>query len=143
MKNLLILAFVSLAICANAQPQPIDVDDDKSPAFEWELKTRNFGEIPKGTPVTAVYEFTNTGKQPLIITEVKKTCGCTVPTWPREPIMPGAKAAIKATYNAANSGSFNKRITVVSNAKENYIYLSLKGTVIEDGVGEDNVGYEE
>ncbi|MBL4578670.1 MAG: DUF1573 domain-containing protein [Flavobacteriales bacterium] len=100
------------------------------PEFTWDLKEYNFGEIAKDKPVTAEYKFKNTGNKPIIISEVKKTCGCTVPKWPEQPIMPGEEAVIKATYNAKNPGAFNKTITVVSNAEENYIYLRLKGKVL-------------
>ena len=63
------------------------------------------------------------------MSDVKSTCGCTVPAWPKQPILPGEEAIIKATYNAKNAGAFTKKITVVSNAEDNYIYLLLKGTV--------------
>lgn len=100
------------------------------PEFEWNQTEHNFGNIPKGVPVTAEYTFKNTGTSPIILSNVKSTCGCTVPAWPKEPIMPGEEATIKATYNAKNPGAFTKRITVVSNAKDNYIYLLLKGKVL-------------
>ncbi len=65
------------------------------------------------------FKFKNTGKEPLILTNVKASCGCTTPQWPREPIMPGQEASIKAVYNSkGRPGNFNKSITVTSNDSE-------------------------
>ena len=111
-----------------AQPSPTVCVD--GPQFKWEKTVHEFGEIAQAVPATAEYKFTNIGNQPIIITQVKKTCGCTVPTWPSTPIMPGEQAVIKATYNAKSMGSFTKTITVVSNVSENSTYLQLKGTVV-------------
>jgi len=96
----------------------------------FEAKEHDFGNITQNVPVMATYKFKNTGSKPIIISKVKKTCGCTVPKWPEQPIMPGEEAVIEAEYNAKNPGAFNKTITVVSNAAENYIYLRLKGKVM-------------
>jgi hypothetical protein len=95
---------------------------DKENKFE-------FGSVPQGTPVTHVFNFKNTGKEPLILSAVNTTCGCTVPEWPKEPILPGAAAAIKVTYNAANAGDFTKVITVVSNAATPTASLTIHGDV--------------
>ena len=111
-----------------AQPSP--TTSENGPQFKWEKTVYEFGEIAQAVPATAEYKFTNTGNQPIIITQVKKSCGCTVPTWPSAPIMPGEEAVIKATYNAKSVGSFTKTITVVSNVSENSTYFQLKGTVI-------------
>ncbi len=88
-----------------------------------------FGTVPQGTPVTHVFNFKNTGKEPLVLSSVSSTCGCTVPEWPKEPIVPGASASIKVTYNAANTGDFTKPITVVSNAATSPVVLTIHGVV--------------
>ncbi len=88
-----------------------------------------FGSIPQGTPVTHVFNFKNTGKEPLILSTVNTTCGCTVPEWPKEPILPGASGAIKVTYNAANLNEFTKVITVVSNAATPTTSITIHGDV--------------
>ncbi len=89
----------------------------------------DFGTIPQGTPVNCTFSFKNTGKEPLVLSAVSPSCGCTTPEWPKEPIKPGATATIKATYNAANPGTFTKTITVTSNASNANVILTIKGEV--------------
>ena len=116
------------SIAAIAQPNPTGSSD--GPQFDWDKTVFQFGEIAQAVPATAEYVFTNTGNEPIIISQVKKTCGCTVPSWPSAPIMPGDQGVIKAIYNAKSVGSFTKTITVVSNVSQNSTYLQLKGTVL-------------
>lgn len=139
MKNsiLLLLLFATSSVYAQyTLKEPVTLANNvklaTGPEFTWDKKEHGFGEIPKGKPVTAEYKFKNTGNAPIILSDVKSTCGCTVPAWPKEPIMPGEEATIKATYNAKNPGAFTKRITVVSNTQDNYIYLLLKGKVMAE-----------
>jgi hypothetical protein len=84
----------------------------------FEKKTHDFGDIFQGDKVEETFKFTNTGNEPLIITNVQVTCGCTTPKgWPRDPIMPGGKGEITVAFNSAGkSGRQNKVVTVVSNA---------------------------
>ena len=123
MKKLVLIAFVAFfGFAANAQAK-----------FEFKSETIDYGEIAKGSDGVRVFEFTNTGDAPLIITNVLSTCGCTVPTKPNAPILPGKKGKIEVKYNMA-SGPIRKTITVESNAT-NYeggrIALKIKGEVIE------------
>ena len=74
--------------------------------------------------------FTNTGKEPLIISKAKGSCGCTVPNWPKEPIMPGETGTIKVNYDEKRVGSFNKSITITSNARNSVKVLKIKGKVV-------------
>lgn len=97
--------------------------------FQWTEETHDFGNIPQGKPVEWKFEFTNTGKEPIIISTVQKTCGCTVTDWTKEPIMPGQKGFVSAQYNAAKEGPFTKAITVQSDAKTPSVKLFFKGTV--------------
>lgn len=99
--------------------------------FKWSEEVYDFGTIPQGTPVTHVFEFSNTGNQPLVISTVDKSCGCTTPKWTTEPILPGKKGTVSATFNAASPGGFNKTITVHSNAQGGDKVLYIKGTVVE------------
>ncbi len=106
------------------QNAPTDV-----PAFKWESNTtHDFGKIPQGTPASTTFEFVNNGKTDLILSNVKPSCGCTTPEYTKEPIAPGGKGTIKATYNAAGAGVFNKSITVTSNAGDPVV-LYIKGEV--------------
>lgn len=101
----------------------------KTGEFQWVEETHDFGTIPQGTPVEYRFEFTNVGKEPIIITTVQKTCGCTVTDWSKEPIMPGQKGFVSAQYNAAKEGPFTKAITVQSDAITPSVKLFFKGTV--------------
>jgi hypothetical protein len=107
------------------------ISDVSGSSFSWSEETFDFGSIPQGTPVTHVFEFTNTGNQPLVISTVDKSCGCTTPKWTTEPVLPGKKGTVSATYNAATIGGFNKTITVHSNALGGDKVLYIKGTVVE------------
>jgi hypothetical protein len=75
------------------------------------------------------FKFKNTGKEPLILSNVYSSCGCTVPSWPKEPIMPGKSEVIKVKYNTSRLGTINKKVTVISNAVNNPIELFIKGNV--------------
>lgn len=91
----------------------------------------DFGEIIQGEKITHSYSFTNTGDAPLIISSVKASCGCTVPTWDREPIEPGGSGKIKVVFNSEDKhGTQSKDITIVSNAVPNTSVLRLTGEVI-------------
>jgi hypothetical protein len=84
----------------------------------FEKKSHDFGDIYQGDKVEETYKFTNTGNEPLIITNVQVTCGCTTPKgYPRDPIAPGGKGEITIAFNSAGkSGRQNKVVTVISNA---------------------------
>lgn len=99
--------------------------------LEWKATEQNVGEIPQGTPKQVVFEFTNTGTAPLIIANVRTSCGCTASDWKREPILPGQSSEIKATYNAAGIGNFSKTVTIMSNASTPSVVLKLQGTVVQ------------
>lgn len=89
----------------------------------------DFGKIKQGTPVTHEFKFTNQGAVPLIITNVQPSCGCTTPDWSGEPIPPGGKGFIKATFNAGSMGAFNKSVTVTANIDGGTMQLFIKGEV--------------
>ena len=106
----------------------------KGAEFTVKLKdnTIDYGKVTEGEDGLRAFEFTNTGDAPLVITNVQSTCGCTVPSFPKEPIMPGKSSKIEVKYNM-RPGVIRKTITVESNAK-NYdqgrIPLHIKGEVI-------------
>lgn len=93
-------------------------------------ETHDFGKIEQGKPATFTFEFKNTGTDPIIINDATASCGCTKPTFSREPIMPGKTGSVSATYNAAAMGPFNKSVTVTSNGESPSVVLYLKGEVI-------------
>jgi hypothetical protein len=96
----------------------------------WKAETIDVGQIPQGTPKAIVYEFKNTGKTAVVITQVQGSCGCTATDYTKEPIQPGKSAKVTATYNAANKGAFTKTVTVTTSAETTPKILTLKGTVI-------------
>ena len=87
------------------------------PQITFEEKTFDFGDIQQGDQVEHIFAFENTGNEPLILTNVQTTCGCTVPKWPREPIPPGQKAQITVKFNSSGKiGKVNKVVKVISNS---------------------------
>ena len=101
-----------------------------APDFKFNEEEFNFGTIKQGESVTHEYTFINSGKEPLIITSAAGSCGCTVPDYPKEPIMKGAKATIKVTFNSAGKvGMQDKTITIQSNAKTNPKVIRIKGNI--------------
>src|SRR6218665_1047749 len=123
MKKYLFLSLVLISAGVMAQ--------DNLAKFKWDSPEFDFGKIAKEIPVSHEFSFVNTGKETLIITEVKASCGCTTPTWPRDPLPPGASGTIKATFNAATMGIFNKSITVTANVEGGTAVLTIKGEVVE------------
>ena len=89
----------------------------------------DFGEIKQSSEASFKFEFKNTGRIPLIITEVQSNCGCTVTEWTNEPILPRQKSKIVVIYDTSEIGSFLKEIKISSNAKNSPIILQIYGTV--------------
>ncbi len=104
--------------------------DNQKAEFKFNEEKHDFGKLPQGTPVTTVFEFTNIGKEPLILTEVRPTCGCTIADYTKTPVKSGDKGTIKITYNEAVASAFNKTIVVKSNAVTPEKYLNIIGEVI-------------
>jgi hypothetical protein len=127
--SFLLISFVGIK-AQNFQPQ--SNGSAVGPQATWKKTSHDFKQIPQNVPVSTTFEIKNTGKAPLIISEVKPSCGCTTPTYTQEPIMPGKTGTIKAQYNAADAGKFNKAITVITNSTEQpRITLYITGEVIE------------
>lgn len=104
---------------------------DSSPVMTFQKTIHDFGTLKKGQEAFYDFVFTNTGKEPLILSKPRSSCGCTVPEWPQEPIMPGQSNKIRITYNTNIVGPFNKQVTIISNASNSPIVLQVKGNVIE------------
>jgi hypothetical protein len=98
--------------------------------ISFKSETVNFGTIAKGSDGVRVFEFTNTGNVPLIISEVKSSCDCTVPQKPDGPIAPGISNYIRVKYDTNRVGPIRKTITVYSNATEPIKALKIKGEVM-------------
>lgn len=92
--------------------------------------SHDFGAVVEGKMASHEFEFANTGNAPIVIANVTASCGCTTPFWTREPVLPGKKGKITASYNSSGRpGAFNKSITVSSNAAVANMVLTIKGTV--------------
>jgi hypothetical protein len=93
--------------------------------------THEFGNVEEGKLATYEFEFTNTGKSSVVISNVSASCGCTTPFWTKDPVLPGKKGKITASYNSAGRpGAFHKTITVTSNAEPTTKMLTIKGAVV-------------
>jgi hypothetical protein len=110
--------FVLVVFAAQGFAQEASSATKAGPKIVFEKKTHDFGDIYQGDKVEQTFKFTNAGTEPLIITNVQVTCGCTTPKgWPRDPIPPGGKAELTVAFNSAGkNGRQNKVVTVVSNA---------------------------
>jgi len=129
MRKLVTIIFTCLSITAFAQDSK--KSDEQKPEIVFENTSHDFGNINEGTMANYEFVFTNTGKVPLVISNVQPSCGCTTPEWSREPIAPGTKGKVKAIYNTyGRPGNFQKYITVKSNAVNGSIDLTIKGVVI-------------
>lgn len=116
---MLFVGLVSLGIYAQ----------DATAKIEFKSETIDYGEIDKGSDGVRVFEFTNTGTAPLVISAVRSSCGCTIPKKPEEPIMPGETGKIEVKYDTNRVGPIRKAITVTSNADVPTKVLKIKGTV--------------
>lgn len=97
--------------------------------FKFEKETIDYGAINKSANGERVFVFTNIGDAPLIIKNIKSSCGCTVPKKPEKPIMPGEKGEIKVSYDTKRVGGFSKAITIFSNAKNSRKIIKIKGII--------------
>lgn len=98
--------------------------------FKFETESHDFSTIKEGTQATWEFRFTNVGNEPIVISNVQASCGCTTPKWSKEPVKKGESGIVTAVYNSkGRPGSFNKAITVTSNAKTGSKVLYIKGNV--------------
>ncbi|MDX1315674.1 MAG: DUF1573 domain-containing protein [Eudoraea sp.] len=122
MKNVIIVLFVGLlSLSVYAQ--------EKTAKIEFKAETLDYGVIEKGSDGVRVFEFTNTGDAPLIISKVSSSCGCTIPKKPEKPILPGETGEIQVKYDTKRVGPIRKAITVISNASTPTKVLKIKGEV--------------
>lgn len=128
--SLVALTLGLMSFTANTTCKDPIVKTATSSGVVWKSDTIDVGEIPQGTPKLIEFEFKNTSKKEVLITNVHGSCGCTVTDYSKEAVAPGKTSIIKATYNAANMGAFTKTVTVTTTAEETPKVLTFKGTVI-------------
>lgn len=131
--TLLIAAAVVVNAQAPAAKTPAKTTTQKvsGPKMTFEAETVDYGSIKQGADPFRVFKFKNEGSEPLVITGARGSCGCTVPTYPQEPILPGKSAEIKVRYDTQRIGAFTKTVTITTNeAGENASrILTIKGEV--------------
>jgi hypothetical protein len=137
MKKIALTLFsLALVSCLFAQQlamntRPVNKLNPEAAIFNWTMTEFDFGKIKVGVPVTYEFKFTNTGDIPLVISTVQASCGCTVTSYTKDPIAPGADGYVKATYNAAGIGQFTKTVTVNANTEDGVAKLTIKGEVVQ------------
>ncbi len=130
MKKVIYLLGIMLLFAGVAKAQDTKVQN--GPQIEFEKIVHDYGDVPYNGNGECEFRFTNTGNEPLLVQKPKSSCGCTIPSWPKEPILPGESEVIKVTYRTNRVGNINKTVTVTSNAlNEPSVVLRIKGRVLE------------
>jgi Protein of unknown function (DUF1573) len=137
-KVLATLSFVALfLVVAQAQQAPVAAPATKAaekiggPIMTFEKMEVDYGTIAQGADPLRKFKFKNTGTEPLVINNARGSCGCTVPAYKKEPIMPGETGEIEVRYDTQRVGPFTKQVTVETNEGPNARMLVIKGDVIE------------
>jgi hypothetical protein len=117
-------------------------DNPNAPEISFETDMIDYGTIKQGEEGTRIFKFKNTGKDPLVISNARGSCGCTVPTWPKEPIMKGQTAELKVHYDTKRVGAFTKTVTIESNAKTASKVVTIKGTVEADETADQTMPFK-
>jgi hypothetical protein len=134
MKNLLLrtMLFAGLITAGNVQAQQAATVDPNAPVIRFDRDTVDYGTIAHNADGYRYFRFVNMGKEPLIISEAHGSCGCTIPTPPKEPIQPGQTSEIKVHYATDRIGRFVKTVTVTSNASNSTKVVVIMGNVLPD-----------
>lgn len=128
-----LLSFVAVGVNAQTTPTPstdIAIENPNAPTMTFESEVVDYGTIEQGADGIREFKFVNNGKEPLIISNARGSCGCTVPTWPKEPIKPGESSVIKVKYDTKRLGAINKSVTITSNAASPTKVVRIKGKII-------------
>ncbi len=125
----LFLTILFLPLLVTCKDNPGSISNSKKVRIEFENKTYDFGELDFGGNGTCEFIFRNEGKEPLILLNVRTTCGCIVPEWPDKPVEKGETGIIRISYDTYRVGAFTKAITVYSNAANSPVRLFIKGKV--------------
>lgn len=130
MKKITILLVVIAVSILGLSAQNANKKEKTTAKIIFEETIHDYGEIELNSDGVCEFKFTNEGSKALILTNVRSSCGCTVPNWPKDPLNKDNEAVIKVKYNTARLGSFSKSITVYSNGSKQPIILRIKGNVI-------------
>lgn len=135
----IMVCFFACQISAQVKPTPIVHPDEKNkievnpdgPIMEFESKTVDYGTMEQHGEPLRILKFTNVGKEPLIIKNCKGSCGCTVPDWPKEPIMPGESSQIEIRYATNRLGRINKTVKVTTNEGATPHVIKVVGNILK------------
>ncbi len=128
-----VLSFFILSMgVLSGQEDQQEKDNKNAPVMEFEKELHDYGTISKGGNGTYEFVFTNKGKEPLIVSNVRSSCGCTTPKWTKEPVKKRKQGSIAVKYNTRIVGNFRKSITVYSNAKNSPVRLTITGKVVQE-----------
>jgi hypothetical protein len=138
MKNILLYLVLGTVFTMNTTSVAQGTAFVQGPKISIDKEVHDYGKIKKGSDGSCFFTITNLGTEPLLISNAKGSCGCTVPVWPREPIAPGETAKIKVTYATDRVGPINKSVTITSNSvTEKTKVVRIAGEVLppapEDG----------
>ncbi|MBR5254014.1 MAG: DUF1573 domain-containing protein [Bacteroidales bacterium] len=135
MKRFLLSAIFVFALMLGANAQKVENQNTQEVTSQAEITfdklEHDYGEVKQNGNGVCEFKYTNTGSVPLVLSKVRSSCGCTVPKWSKEPLMPGQSATITVKYNTSSVGPINKSITVESNAKTPRVRLMIKGKVVK------------
>ena len=129
MKRLSVILVLNLFVFIIAICQEDNKPKGKQAHIVFEKTVHDFGAIEYNMPAIYKFEFKNTGKEPLVLTKVKASCGCTTPSYSKEPVKKGKTGSVEVKYNTKIVGKFTKSITVYSNSEKSPIVLQIKGNV--------------
>lgn len=127
----LFFSLITLAVQAQPGKKIITLTAEGQPNIKFETTIHNFDTITEGTQATYEFTYTNTGKTPLVITDVKPPCNCTIPVWSKEPLQPGMSAKLKVTYDSKGkpAGPFKKTISVSHNGESMQDFITIEGVI--------------
>ena len=108
----------------------LEKNDIKTAILNFETEVIDYGTVLQNSNGVRQFTFTNTGSAPLLITKIRTSCGCTVPSYSKAPILPGETGELEIKYDTSRLGAFTKTVTVISNAKSGNRILKIKGKII-------------
>ena len=130
-KGALVCFFLFATVVVGHAQLALEKVETKIAIIDFDVEVLDYGTIAQNSDGTRTISFTNTGDAPLVITDVKSTCGCTVPNYSKTPVMPNESGEIIVNYKTSKIGAFHKKITVFSNATETSKIISIKGEVVQ------------
>ncbi|UII23263.1 DUF1573 domain-containing protein [Fulvivirga ligni] len=139
MKTFVSFIFGIFVIFSALAQEDSTMETKNGPAMTFQEVKHEFGDIHQGDKVEHVFKFENTGNEPLVISNVQVTCGCTASDWPRDPIAPGQESSMTIKFNSAGKmGTQNKVITIISNSEEKYRLTITANVLPKEESGDTN-----